>query len=143
MPADVTRYYPEHVEADAVHEQLAVRGICAALVEEDPASADSILFGAFTCLDLEARMASAMLTSWGVAVMTERTSLPEVVLCPDGPMLLRGDHVVIDDDGVEHRTTRPVSAVCRCGHSATKPWCDGTHKVALRQRRKPPSRGPS
>jgi Iron-containing redox enzyme len=67
MPADVTRYYLEHVEADAVHEQLAVRGICAALVEEDPASADSILFGAFTCLDLEARMASAVLTSWGVA----------------------------------------------------------------------------
>ena len=73
--------------------------------------------------------------------MTKRTSLPEVVLCPDGPMLLRGDHLVIDDDGVEHRTTRPVSAVCRCGHSATKPWCDGTHKIALR--RNPPSRGPS
>ncbi len=56
--------------------------------------------------------------------------LPEVVLCPDGPMLLRGDHVVVDDDGREHRTHRPVSAVCRCGHTATAPWCDGTHKVA-------------
>ncbi len=55
---------------------------------------------------------------------------PEVVLCPDGPMLLRGDHVVVDDDGREHRTYRPVSAVCRCGHTATSPWCDGTHKVA-------------
>ena len=32
-------------------------------------------------------------------------------------------------DGVEHVTTRPVSAVCRCGHSAVQPWCDGTHKV--------------
>jgi hypothetical protein len=30
-------------------------------------------------------------------------------------MLLRGDHVVLDDEGVQHRTTRPVSAVCRCG----------------------------
>jgi len=37
--------------------------------------------------------------------------------------------VVQDDDGVEHPTTRPISAVCRCGKSATKPWCDGTHKV--------------
>lgn len=56
---------------------------------------------------------------------------PDVVLCPDGPMLLRGDHVVRDADGVGHRTTRPVSAVCRCGHTATKPWCDGTHKVEV------------
>ena len=44
-------------------------------------------------------------------------------------MLLRGRHVVTDEDGVEHATTRPVSAVCRCGKSASKPWCDGTHKV--------------
>ena len=51
------------------------------------------------------------------------------VRCPDGPLLLRGDHVVRDADGREHATTRPVSAVCRCGHSAVKPWCDGTHKV--------------
>jgi CDGSH-type Zn-finger protein len=54
---------------------------------------------------------------------------PDVVICPGGPMLLRGDHVVEADDGVAHRTTRPVSAVCRCGKSASRPWCDGTHKV--------------
>jgi CDGSH-type Zn-finger protein len=54
---------------------------------------------------------------------------PERIVCPGGPLLLRGDHVVEDPDGVEHRTTRPVSAVCRCGHSADQPWCDGTHKV--------------
>lgn len=29
---------------------------------------------------------------------------PDVVLCPNGPILLRGDHVVLDEDGVEHRT---------------------------------------
>lgn len=60
---------------------------------------------------------------------------PDVILCPGGPLLLRGDHVVQDEDGTEHRTTRPVSAVCRCGSSAIKPWCDGTHKV-LQQREK-------
>jgi CDGSH-type Zn-finger protein len=59
----------------------------------------------------------------------------DVVLCPGGPMLLRGEHVVEDDDGVEHRTERPVSAVCRCGKSAVKPWCDGTHKVLPRKLR--------
>ncbi|MGB9011939.1 MAG: CDGSH iron-sulfur domain-containing protein [Aeromicrobium sp.] len=53
---------------------------------------------------------------------------PDVILCPGGPMLLRGDHVVEDPDGVAHATCRPVSAVCRCGGSATQQWCNGTHK---------------
>ena len=53
----------------------------------------------------------------------------DVVLCPHGPLLLRGEHTVSDEDGANHRTTRPVSAICRCGHTATSPWCDGTHKL--------------
>lgn len=59
----------------------------------------------------------------------------DVILCPGGPMLLRGDHLLVDEDGVEHRTERPVSAVCRCGRSASKPWCDGTHKVIAEKHR--------
>jgi hypothetical protein len=58
---------------------------------------------------------------------------PDVIFCPGGPILLRGDHVVQDEDGNEYQTTRPVSAVCRCGGSAIKPWCDGTHKVMRRR----------
>jgi CDGSH-type Zn-finger protein len=54
---------------------------------------------------------------------------PDVILCPGGPMLIRGDHVIQDADGIPHATVRPVSAVCRCGKSANQPWCDGTHKV--------------
>lgn len=54
---------------------------------------------------------------------------PDVVMCPGGPMLLRGDHVIQDADGVAHRTSRPVTAVCRCNKSAIRPWCDGTHKL--------------
>ena len=54
---------------------------------------------------------------------------PTVILCAGGPMLLRGDHVIEDADGVRHTTTRPVSAVCRCGKSSMQPWCDGTHKL--------------
>lgn len=53
----------------------------------------------------------------------------DVVICPGGPLLLRGKHVVEDAEGNTHETTRPVSAVCRCGKSASQPWCDGTHKV--------------
>ena len=40
---------------------------------------------------------------------------PDVVMCPGGPMRLRGQHVIQDEDGTEHSTWRPVSAVCRCG----------------------------
>ena len=59
----------------------------------------------------------------------------DIVLCPGGPMLVRGDHVIEDDEGNSHATTRPVSAVCRCGKSAVKPWCDGTHKLLPRKLR--------
>jgi CDGSH-type Zn-finger protein len=54
---------------------------------------------------------------------------PDVVLCPGGPMLVRGPRTVEDADGVRRQTTRPVSAVCRCEKSQSYPWCDGTHKV--------------
>ena len=54
---------------------------------------------------------------------------PEVVLCPNGPMLLRGATSVEDTDGRQHRVERPVVAVCRCLKSSRLPWCDGTHKV--------------
>jgi CDGSH-type Zn-finger protein len=67
--------------------------------------------------------------------MTEEPDHPDVVLCPGGPMLLRGDHVVEDADGRRHRTTRPVSAVCRCGFTGTAPWCDGTHQTLPRDSR--------
>ena len=53
----------------------------------------------------------------------------DVVLCPGGPMLVRGPVVVEDDEGVQHPSTRPVSAICRCHRSARLPWCDASHKL--------------
>jgi hypothetical protein len=64
LPAEMIEYYEEHVEADAVHEQLAVRTICGSLLEEEPALAEDVYFGAFTCLDLEDRMATRLLERW-------------------------------------------------------------------------------
>lgn len=61
---------------------------------------------------------------------------PDIVICPGGPLLLRGDHVIQDDEGTVHRTHRPVSAVCRCLRSADLPWCDGTHQL-LDERHRP------
>lgn len=61
LPAEMIGYYEEHVEADAIHEQLAVRTICGSLIEAEPTLVDDIFFGAFTCLDLEARYATHLL----------------------------------------------------------------------------------
>jgi CDGSH-type Zn-finger protein len=62
--------------------------------------------------------------------MTACFDHPDAVLCPGGPMLLRGrGRAVQDADGEVHLTRRPVNAVCRCQRSQDLPWCDGTHKL--------------
>ncbi len=53
----------------------------------------------------------------------------EVTLAADGPAYLRGDVVLVDSQGAEvARTTR--AALCRCGASENKPFCDGAHTSA-------------
>ncbi len=60
-------YYTEHVAADAVHDQVAVRQICGTLVEDEPHLLEDVFFGAWTCLDLEARFAASVLERWAAA----------------------------------------------------------------------------
>ena len=57
---------------------------------------------------------------------------PDVVMCRDGPLLVRGAASILDADGVVHDVRRPVVALCRCDKSSRLPWCDGTHKVIPR-----------
>ena len=64
MAAEMIGYYTEHIVADAVHDQLAVRSICGGLVAAEPEQAADVFFGAFTCLDLEARLATLLLDRW-------------------------------------------------------------------------------
>lgn len=56
-------YFEEHVEADAIHEQLAVRTICAQLIDDDPSCEVDVFFGALCCLSLDSRVAAALLAS--------------------------------------------------------------------------------
>lgn len=64
LPDEMAKYYDEHVEADAVHEQLAVRSVCRAFIDDEPHATQDVFFGAFTCLDLEARTAQHFLERW-------------------------------------------------------------------------------
>ncbi len=57
-------YFDEHVEADAVHEQLAVRDVCAAATALEPELTDDIILGAAVCLLLDALGAGALLNAW-------------------------------------------------------------------------------
>ncbi|WP_306740038.1 CDGSH iron-sulfur domain-containing protein [Arthrobacter sp. B0490] len=52
-----------------------------------------------------------------------------VVACPDGPLLIRGDFQLVGADGSELPRTRRTVALCRCGASVLKPYCDGSHKL--------------
>ena len=61
--------------------------------------------------------------------MTQEIS---VRVCAAGPVLVRGADVVVDEHGDEHAVTRPVVALCVCGKSARRPWCDSTHKAIPR-----------
>jgi CDGSH-type Zn-finger protein len=48
---------------------------------------------------------------------------------PDGPYLIRGDFAVTDQEGNELQLERRTIALCRCGKSRMRPFCDGTHKL--------------
>jgi CDGSH-type Zn-finger protein len=47
----------------------------------------------------------------------------------NGPYLVRGPFTLEDQDGNEIEVGRRVVALCRCGRSQTRPFCDGTHKL--------------
>ena len=48
----------------------------------------------------------------------------------DGPLILRGDFRILDEDGEEIDPGRTTVALCRCGKSGIKPFCDGAHRKA-------------
>lgn len=51
----------------------------------------------------------------------------KVEVAKDGPLMVHGDLNVKLPDGNEESRER-VTAFCRCGASANKPFCDGSHK---------------
>jgi len=47
----------------------------------------------------------------------------------DGPLLVRGKFQLEDQDGNPITTRRETIALCRCGKSRLRPFCDGTHRL--------------
>ena len=72
--------------------------------------------------------------------MPNSTSEPKVVVSKNGCYLVTGgiplsrQTIVTDSEGEPEKwsegetfPTKESYALCRCGHSSTKPFCDGTH----------------
>ena len=55
----------------------------------------------------------------------------EIVVRDNGPILISGGSFVVKDSKGNALDTggRPNVALCRCGSSANKPFCDGAHKT--------------
>jgi hypothetical protein len=70
--ADATRFYDEHVEADAVHEQIAAHDMCGSLCAEQPEQSAAVLFGAACGLALDRLFAEHVLGCWDAGVSSLR-----------------------------------------------------------------------
>jgi len=52
----------------------------------------------------------------------------KITIRPSGPYVVEGDVELLDVNGAKIDTSdKPRIALCRCGASVTKPYCDGTH----------------
>ncbi|WP_049831290.1 iron-containing redox enzyme family protein [Arthrobacter sp. RIT-PI-e] len=61
---EAREYFDEHVEADAVHEQIAGRDMAGGLVEQDPRLLPDVLFGAAAGIALDVLMTQHILEAW-------------------------------------------------------------------------------
>ncbi|MDJ0379049.1 CDGSH iron-sulfur domain-containing protein [Cryobacterium sp. PH31-L1] len=54
---------------------------------------------------------------------------PIIIACQNGPLLVRGSVELRTAEGEVIPQLRATIALCRCGVSSIKPFCDGTHKL--------------
>ena len=58
--------------------------------------------------------------------VAEEAHIAEIVVSADGPYLVKSECIIKHSDGREE-IKKGVTALCRCGNSKNKPYCDGTH----------------
>lgn len=59
-------------------------------------------------------------------------SEPVIIRCREnGPLVIHGSVTIVDAKGNEFipPAGKEFIALCRCGHSKNKPFCDGSHKT--------------
>jgi CDGSH-type Zn-finger protein len=73
--------------------------------------------------------ASTMLEGEGKSGSTHADNAVTITPYRDGPYLVRGAFAVQDQEGNELALERRTIALCRCGKSRMRPFCDGTHRL--------------
>jgi len=71
----------------------------------------------------------------------EKLPAPEITPELNGPYLVKGVNTLLNSKG-DVLVTEPQMALCRCGGSANKPFCDGTHARIGFESKKLPGRNP-
>lgn len=62
--------------------------------------------------------------------MSDPATDVSITLYRDGPLIIRGPFTLRDQEGTIIDPGRRTVALCRCGASRARPFCDGTHKTA-------------
>jgi len=59
----------------------------------------------------------------------------------NGPLLVEGPFKIVDADGGEFAVAadKPAIALCRCGASKNRPFCDGSHRESFEAAERAPS----
>ena len=65
-----------------------------------------------------------------------------ITACPNGPLIVRGPIELVDEEGNPVERHRRTIALCRCGASGIRPFCDGSHRL-VGFRTVPPARTPA
>ncbi len=60
-------------------------------------------------------------------IASEAANITKIEVAPNGPYLIKTECLIVHSNGKEETKTGTV-ALCRCGASANKPYCDGQHK---------------
>ena len=65
---------------------------------------------------------------FGNYLILENIRMATIKVIQNGPYLIQGDDVTaVDWNGASYAIAKRPFALCRCGASTTKPFCDGTH----------------
>ncbi len=60
-------------------------------------------------------------------VVAESAEMIAIEISPDGPILIKSECKIVHSDG-HTEIKKGRTALCRCGNSRNKPFCDGSHK---------------
>lgn len=117
--------------AKCMHSGVCTRGLPAVF---DPQKKPWITIGAATSDAIVAQVARCPSGALSIAPTvaepvgaTGTTASTTVQVRPDGPLMISGQFTLTHRDGRIERC-EGTTALCRCGGSANKPFCDGSHK---------------